>query len=198
MSIKDRVIIPSEFLLATWEQQGEMLTFAISKAIEMNERRRKTGTAKVFLHKSGELLTRTGEDYVNICIGDEIEFRNECLGFTLNSNDIDRHMAICIYIHSEVTTEDEFLLDDVIDFFGPRKVIDTKKGDIVLVTKGRLSCPEFRLICNFNDRNIAKNAGFKFNGQYSYWYTTDINVALKLKEYANTKTLRKFQRLQMA
>lgn len=55
----------------------------------------------------------------------------------------------------------------------------------------------FVFACSFADKEVPKQAGFRWNPENKYWYTTDASVAMRLKQYADasaTEAINKGQR----
>jgi len=50
---------------------------------------------------------------------------------------------------------------------------------------------KYILRCNYEQRNIPKEAGFRWDGQYKVWWTDDINKALSFKNFATDDNVRK-------
>ena len=60
----------------------------------------------------------------------------------------------------------------------------------------------FEFNCTFNEKDIAKSNGFKWDMELKKWFTKDISIAEKLKEYANELCLHKLvkanERIEMS
>ena len=52
----------------------------------------------------------------------------------------------------------------------------------------------FEFNCTFAEKDIAKSNGFKWDMELKKWFTKDISIAEKLKEYANELCLHKFEK----
>jgi hypothetical protein len=170
-------LIPNkyEFTISSHEQREadvELIKSAIDKRIqEMNHPER----FRLFLTESGELVRRGGKDFAEFRIGDECK--------------IDDENSVCVFAGSQDIDMIE-LSEGIADFFIPT-TFKKDCGEKVLVYRN--DC--FMLLSDYDDRHIPKNAGMHFSFNTKTWYTDNVNIANKFREFADRKALKKLNQI---